>query len=138
MNRYLEIFYWEIPCFHLKMTIHFLNFLSYCVVKYISIGHYRSFLVCVRHIVYIGYAKVHRVMSKQKKTSDSALGQSKSTKTININSIRIMRIIHYRWVSKSVNSIMPCDEQFLLWGKINPHRNQLVFRLMVLKGGIAV
>ena len=43
MYRYLEIFYLEIPSFYLKMTIRFFMFLSYCVVKYISIGQCRSF-----------------------------------------------------------------------------------------------
>ena len=45
-----------------------------------------------------------------KKPSSSALGQSKVTKAININHIRIMRIFHYKCVSKSVNSNMPYDE----------------------------
>ena len=120
MHRYLEIFYWEIPRFYLKMTICFFIFLSHCVVKYISIGHYRSFPSAFAILLTLVTQIFIEIWANRKQISDSTLGQSKSTKTINI---WIMRIFYYKWVSKSVNSIMPCDEQFLLWGKINPHRN---------------
>jgi hypothetical protein len=123
MYRYLVIFYWEIPCFHLKMTIPF--WISYHIVW---LNTFPSDTIVVSSSAFailftLVTQKFIELWADKKKTSDSALGQSKSTKTININSIRIMHIFHYKWVSKLVNSNMPCDEQFLLCGKINPHRN---------------
>lgn len=61
---------------------------------------------------------------KKTTTSDSALGQSKSTKTIYINFIRIMRIFHYKLVSKSINSNTPYDEKFVYGENKSP--SQLV------------
>jgi P2-related tail formation protein len=65
----------------------------------------KNYNVIGRHIVYAGYTKkVHRVMNEsktqkfielwtnKKQTGDSALVQSKGTKTIYINSIRIMNV----------------------------------------------
>ena len=123
MYRYLEIFYWEISSFYLKMTIRF--WFSYYIVW---LNTFQSYTIVVSrqrspyclHWIRKSTSSYKRIKNKQK-TSDSALGQTKST-TISINSIRIMRIFHHKGVSKSVNSNMPCDEQFLLWGKINPHR----------------
>jgi hypothetical protein len=44
-----------------------------------------------RHIVHAGYTKKFiELWTNQKQTRDSALGQSKGTKTIYINSIRII------------------------------------------------
>jgi hypothetical protein len=118
MYRYLEIFYWVISSFYLKMTIRFFVWLNTFQSYTIVVSRQRS-PYCL-HWIRKSTSSYKRIIKKQK-TSGSTLGQTKST-TISINSIRIMRIFHYKGVSKSVNSNMPCDEQYLLWGKINPHR----------------
>ena len=59
------------------------------------IGHYRSFPSASAILFTLVTEKFMELWTDQKQTGDSALIHSKGTKTIYINSIRIMRIFHY-------------------------------------------